>query len=142
MIDLKSIFPKGAKDFFSANAALSLPSVHTSDAVAVNVAPRRGKMNGVEAEFAVRLEAMKRAGEIIRYEYQGITLRWFDMRYTPDFIVAYHDPVLKWKFIEVKGPHIHYRQQALARFKGARGFWPEFTFELHQKTRDGWRQIL
>ncbi len=43
MIDLKTLFPKASKSFLGANPQ-SLPSVHTSDAVAANVAPRRGKI--------------------------------------------------------------------------------------------------
>ncbi len=104
-------------------------------------------MNKTESEYAMILEAMKRKGEILRYEFEGITLRWFDMRYTPDFVVIETTSVpfagyCRIKCIEVKGAHIHYSQQALARFKGARGFWPEFTFEMHQRTKDGWRQII
>ncbi len=100
-------------------------------------------MNKTESEFALILEAMKRKGEILRYEFEGITLRWFDMRYTPDFVVFVRsfEGDLITKFIEVKGAHVHYSQQAMARFKGARGFWPEFTFEMHQKTKEGWQQI-
>ncbi len=160
MIDLKSMFPKGSKSFFSANAPLSVPSVHTSDAVQANVAPRRGKMNGVEAEFAMRLEAMKRAGEILRYEFEGITLRFANVKYTPDFFVveSRRDALAeaieigkpcttrafyRYKFIEVKGPWIKgNRERAVERFRHAKTFWPEFTFELHQKTKDGWKQII
>ncbi len=34
-----------------------------------------GAMNKTEAEFAMILQAQKRAGEILRYEFEGITLR-------------------------------------------------------------------
>ncbi len=144
MIDLKSMFPKGSKSFFSANAPLSVPSVHTSDAVAANVAPRRGKMNKTEAEFAMILEARKRKGEISRYVFEGITLRWNDVRYTPDFIVSGYSPFEhEITLIEVKGPFIKgNRERAVERFRHAKTFWPEFTFELHQKTKDGWKQII
>ena len=100
-----------------------------------------------EREFGLILEAMKQRGEILRYEYKGMTLRWFDMKYTPDFVVfaescLQHGNGRQIKMIEVKGPHIHYRQQAIARFKGARGFWPEFQFEMHQKQKEGWKRIF
>ena len=151
---IKSMFPCGSKSFIEVNAPLSLPQSEDKTPVQPIVAtPRRGRMNKVEAEYAMILEAMKRKGEILRYEFEGITLRWFDMRYTPDFVVLY--PVRttssiegadllipRLRFIEVKGAHIHYSQQAMARFKGARGFWPEFTFELHQKTKEGWKQLI
>ncbi len=162
MIDLKSIFPKGARDFFSANAAIMEPS-GKENALQVNVAPkkskrwpleefdyekRRGKMNKTEAEFAMRLEAMKRAGEILRFEFEGITLRWADMRYTPDFVVFWlsNDKTIPKsaqriviKLIEVKGAHIWDRD--IVRFKGARAYWPEFQFEMWQRTKaKGWQR--
>ena len=115
-------------------------------------------MNKTESEFAQRLEIMKLNGEILRYVYQGITLRWGvdektgdSMRYTPDFIVFEqtdstmrngHDFITRIRLIEVKGPHIHYRQQAVARFKGCRAWWPEFQFEMWQKQKTAWKQIL
>jgi len=121
---------------------------------------KRGKMNKTESEFALMLEAQKRNGGILRYEYQGMILRWGvdektgdSMRYTPDFVVfsspwITHDPDenvevkrFRIKLIEVKGPHIHYRQQAVARFKGCRAYWPEFQFQCWQKQKSGWKQI-
>src|SRR4051812_35225485 len=50
------------------------------------VGKRRGAMNKTEARFARLLDARLERGEILSYEYEGITLRWPDgMRYTPDF---------------------------------------------------------
>lgn len=107
---------------------------------------RRGVMNKTEAEFALMLEAQKRSGEILRYEYEGITLRWADMRYTPDFVV-FEDSYLHVKkpdshiikLIEVKGGHIWDRD--IVRFKGARAYWPEFAFEMWQLKKDqGWNR--
>ncbi len=147
--DLSRVFPKASKSFLDANK-LDVPvycGPGSDKPVQPIVATRRGKMNKTEAEFAMILEAMKRKGEILRYEFEGMTLRWFDMRYTPDFVVIGQYSESKGmtgtiKFIEVKGAHIHYSQQAMARFKGARGFWPEFTFEMHQKQKSGWTQII
>ncbi len=108
-------------------------------------------MNGVESEFALRLEAQKRAGEILHYEFEGITLRFANVKYTPDFVVfstLNRSEMVKaeWravKFIEVKGPFIRgNRERAVERFRHAKTYWPEFTFELHQKTKDGWRQLI
>lgn len=106
-------------------------------------------MNKTEAEFALTLEAQKRAGEILRYEFEGITLRWSDMRYCPDFVVVSEGKLpaedeeafytfLKFKLIEVKGGHIWDRD--IVRFKGARAYWPEFAFEMFQKTKNGWNR--
>ncbi len=165
MIDLKSIFKHGAKDFFSANAALSLPSKPNktrSKGIGggwegyvdeVMIKQRRDKMNKTEAEFAMILEAQKRAGEILRYEFEGITLRFANVKYTPDFVVIdYEDNEIPMhqrrqgglRFIEVKGPFIKgNRERAVERFRHAKTYWPEFTFEMHQRTKDGqWKQLI
>ena len=106
---------------------------------------RRGRMNKTESEYALILEAMRHKGEILRWEFEGITLRWGDMKYTPDFVVfpnqlqgADIKPFIA--LIEVKGAHIWDRD--IVRFKGARAYWPEFAFEMHQKTKDGWKRLL
>jgi hypothetical protein len=117
----------------------------------------RGAMNKTERDFALILESMKRRAEILRYEYEGITLRWADMRYTPDFVVFTNVmqmlrqmevikpdqfTTVEWsgiKLIEVKGAHVWDRD--IVRFKGARAFWPEFQFEMHQKVHGEWRRL-
>jgi hypothetical protein len=102
-------------------------------------------MNKTESEFALLLEAQKREGQILRYDYEGFTLRWADMRYTPDFVVFPYALAAKqgsgltgMKLIEVKGGHIWSRD--IVRFKGARAYWPEFAFEMWQNTKSGWKQ--
>jgi hypothetical protein len=105
-------------------------------------------MNKTEAEFALMLEAQKRKGEILRYEFEGVTLRFANVKYTPDFVVLMPTPIplpSPWgiKLIEVKGPFIKgNRERAVERFRHAKTYWPEFRFELHQKTKDGWRQLI
>jgi hypothetical protein len=144
MRNLRTIFPGGAKDFFARNPQVETVFTHGTDAESKIPRLPKPRMNKTESEYALILEAMKRKGEIVRYEYEGITLRWADMRYTPDFIVfkeAEHGySHLETKFIEVKGGHIWDRD--IVRFKGARAYWPEFQFEMHQKKRGEWKQIL
>jgi len=96
------------------------------------------------------LEAQLRKGEILRYVFEGITLRWADMRYTPDFLVFEYaeqwigeqsgriNKPCEIKLIEVKGAHIWDRD--IVRYKGARAYWPEFAFEMHQKTKQRWKR--
>jgi hypothetical protein len=165
-MNLQTTFPNASQSFIDANP---------SDAVQGNVERIKGKrggpaismsgepywsegkrgrkgMNKTESEFAMRLEAMKRKGEILRFEFEGITLRFAGVKYTPDFVVfgvLYgHDndgvqKMQKCKFIEVKGPFIKgNRERAVERFRHAKTYWPEFTFEMMQKTRDGWKQII
>jgi len=68
----------------------------------------KGGMNKTEYQFSLILEAQKRNGEILRYEYEGITLRWAGIRYTPDFVVFIKVPeLIPWvKLIEVKGGRV------------------------------------
>ncbi len=147
MIDLKTVFPKASKSFLSCNSGTL---THTGAKNMLQTPPnakKRHSMNKTEAEFGMILEAMKRKGEILRYEFEGITLRFANVRYTPDFVVftQISEPPHKLftKFIEVKGPFIKgNRERAVERFRHAKTFWPEFTFEMHQKSKDGWKQII
>jgi hypothetical protein len=99
--------------------------------------------NKTEAEYGRILEAMKQRGEIIRYEFEGLTFRWLDMRYTPDWIVIYSSADARhhcFKAIEIKGAHIFDRD--IVRFKGARALWPEIQFEMHQKKEGSWIRLF
>ncbi len=117
----------------------------------------RCRMNRIESEYWQILQEQKQRGEILRAEFEGITLRFANVRYTPDFVVIVSNPTLEHlrasaylparhshlKFIEVKGPFIKgNRERAVERFRHAKTYWPEFTFEMMQKTKDGWRQII
>ncbi len=106
-------------------------------------------MNKTEREYALILEAKKRSGEILRYEFEGITLWFSNVKYTPDFVVfpltTAHliGNVEQLKFIEVKGPFIRgNRERAVARFRHAKTYWPEFSFEMWQKKDGSWTQII
>ncbi len=161
-MNLKDHFPKASKSFIAANPVFAkgtlgdvlLQQGDKNDVQPIVATKRRGSMNKVEAEFGLILEAMKRKGEILRYEFEGITLRFANVRYTPDFVVIYegHTPALpdeacytftRTKFIEVKGPFIKgNRERAVERYRHAKTYWPEFTFELHQRTKEGWKQLI
>ena len=144
---LQGIFPRASQGFLQLNAIEAEQKISTT----VNVErKRRGSMNHTELEYAMILEAQKREFKIIRYEFEGITLRWADMKYTPDFFVvvaqisqndgiwADWDEFYSFKLIEVKGAHIWDRD--IVRYKGARADWPEYQFEMWQKTKAGWKQ--
>jgi hypothetical protein len=149
MKSLREIFPKGSRTFFERNAATMSQPADKSDSLSAKLRGVGGFRTKTEREFAVLLEHMKRTDEILRYDYEGITLRWQSghqiIRYTPDFVVF--PPAIavsgQIKFIEVKGPFIKGKfERAIERFRHARTYWPQFLFELHQKTKDGWRRIL
>ncbi len=106
-------------------------------------------MNKTEAEFAFILEASRRRDEILRWEFEGITLRFANVRYTPDFVViglsanGISTTPTRLRFIEVKGPFIKgNRERAIERFRHAKTYWPEFSFEMWQKKEGQWTQII
>jgi hypothetical protein len=148
MRNLESLFPRGSKSFFKANDfSMKEDGNHASMGDLKDRRPRG--MNKTESEFALILESQKRRGEIRDYLFHPFKLPWGldpdtgkPMYYEPDFMVTPNSGAERRKMVETKGGHIHYRQQAVARFKGARSYWPEFDFEMIQKTKEGWKQIL
>ncbi len=155
-MNLKDHFPRASKAFLDANSApitqwtKENAIANPTDAPKAKSEARRGRMNKTEAEFAMILEAMKRKGEILRYEFEGITLRFAGVKYTPDFTVIYPFVVThlytipKVKFVEVKGAFMAgNRERAVERFRHAKTYYEDvFQFELHQKTKEGWKQII
>lgn len=107
------------------------------------------RQNRTEAEYGLILEAQKRRGEIVDYRPFGIRLEWGcdprtgkPMVYSPDwFVLDYMADSLAAgiRLIEIKGGFA--RPKDVIRFKGCRAEWPMFRFELHQKTKEGWRRI-
>lgn len=100
---------------------------------------RRGRMNKTEAEYASLLELRRRAGEVVWYAYEAITLRLADgARYTPDFAVMLADGQMELH--EVKG---HWAEAALVRIKVAAELFP-FRFlaveKLPKKNGGGWKE--
>lgn len=86
-------------------------------------------MNKTERTFALGLEAERRAGSVIAWRFEAVTLKLaFDTRYTPDFYVLY--PSGNVAFFEVKG---FMRDDANVKIKVAARLFPEFTFILVQK---------
>lgn len=86
-------------------------------------------MNKLEAAFGMSLEAQRRAGKIVLWRYERVTLKLADdTRYTPDFYVLELDGSVS--LIEVKG---FMRDDALVKLKVAATQFPEFRFYLRQK---------
>ena len=97
--------------------------------------PKAPRMNKLEAEWAMILEARKRAGEIVWYGFEAIKLRLADKTfYTPDFAVLALDG--KIEIHETKGGFI--RDDAAVKLKVAAEHFP-FRFYLVRKKskRDG-----
>ena len=94
------------------------------------------KGNKTEAAYMALLEARKRAGEILWYRFEGITLKLAqDTRYTPDFFVLAADGSLECH--ETKGPFM--REDSWIKLKIATSLFP-FRFIFAQKTKnEGWQ---
>ncbi len=111
---------------------------------------RRREMNGIERQFARLLEARVARGEIVSFEYEGLTLRWADgMRYTPDFMIVesitYVPPITEHSFChqriilaEIKGAYAW--RQDVVKFRAARANWPLFEFQYWQQVDGEWQQ--
>lgn len=98
------------------------------------IPPRRvaGTMNGMESAYAHLLENMKRAGEIIGYEFEPMKFRLApNTSYCPDFMVIYEDRI---EFHEVKG---FWREDARIKIKVAAEKYNYFVWKsvhLNKKT--------
>lgn len=109
---------------------------------------RGGRLpNKTEAEFGLILQAQKTKGEIVRYEFEGIRLKWGvdektgnAMWYKPDWFVVVRLIPLAMLCVEIKGEHIWDRD--VVRFKGARSAHPEFEFEMWQKAQGLWNRLM
>lgn len=147
MKSILEILPNASKSMIAANRHLGIVSQKEDEnALAGRTGAGKGKikrglMNKTEAEFALILEGQRHSGQILRWQYEGITLRWGGLRYTPDFVVFHRAYIIK--FIEVKGAWTGGKfERAVERFRHARTYWPEFQFEMWQKQKAGWKQIL
>lgn len=149
------MFPRASRSLLEANGAVTTThldcvgvsaSSPTGKASVETVTPSRQKvsrprMNKTEADFAARLDAMKRRGEIANYAFEGCTLRLADdCRYTADFFVIISLDPLRIAFYETKGAHVW--DDSKVKFRVAKEQNPWATFEMWQKKSGEWRQIL
>jgi hypothetical protein len=89
---------------------------------------KRGEMNKLEAEFAQALEARKRAGEVLDWQFESHKFRLADMTwYTPDFGVMLSNR--NFVLYEVKG---YFMDDAKVKLKVAADRHP-FPFFLVRK---------
>ena len=106
------------------------------------------KPNATERDFGNLLEAQRVHGDIVRYVFHGITLRWGTLSYTPDyFVVVRHCRSMpechQFRFVECKGDRTPptFLQHAVARYKGARDAWHEFDFQFWQRQKNVWTRL-
>jgi hypothetical protein len=94
-------------------------------------------MNKSEAMHARRLERRKLKGEVLQYEYEGLTFRLAPRtRYTPDFAVWLADGSLECH--EVKGGI--WRDDARVKIKVAARLYPHVRFLAFTRCRGEWHR--
>lgn len=101
---------------------------------------KSGEMNKLESRYAEHLEALKQAGEVLWFKFEGIKLRLADLTfYSPDFFVMLADETLECQ--EVKGGP--YMDDARVKIKVAASQFP-FRFvtirQLSKKDGGGWKR--
>ena len=101
---------------------------------------KAGERNKTEARYEAYLEMQKRAGRIIRYDFEAVTLKLAkDTRYTPDFMVMLPDGTIE--FHEVKGAWAIFQDDAKVKIKVASAMFP-FRFlavaPIPVKNGGGW----
>ena len=129
--------PQGAREDGKPLAA-TLTQFEAIKPVARRLAPKRAKkQTKTEEEFERILEAQHPNSQAILWECFKFRIGercW----YLPDFIRIGSEGHLS--VYEVKGPHIW--DDALVKFKAAKEKYPFFTWEMHQKRKDGWKRIF
>lgn len=109
-----------------------------------------GERNKTEAAYEAHLELQLRAGEIMGYRFEGITLKLADnTRFTPDFLVFSNDGVVelhdtkgttkkKLSSGPVAAPWIE--EDAKIKLKVCAELYPFRVFAVF-KTKEGWERL-
>ncbi len=149
-MNLKDHFPSASQSFLSCNSGTLSHTGAKNTLQPPTNAKKRHSMTRPEREMAMILEAMRRNNEIESWKFEGVTLKLADgCRFTPDFFVVIqtdttmrdgHDFIQRVRFVETKGPFI--REDSMIKFKVAREQNPWAEWQLHQRTKNGWTQIL
>lgn len=88
-------------------------------------------MNKTETEYADMLQLRKLAGEIIRFDFEAITLKIAkDCRYTPDFAIWLSNGQMEFVDCKGAGPM---DDKSRVKAKVAAEAFPQFNFVIEQK---------
>jgi hypothetical protein len=94
-------------------------------------------MNKTEREFSEILNQALESGEIIRWQFEEVTLKIApSTRYIPDFLAVL--PSGAWQVFEIKG---HLEDDAAVKFKAAAEKYPEISFHMLKKQRGQWLTV-
>lgn len=100
---------------------------------------KAGKQNKTEALYKTHLEALRQAGEVLWYKFEGIRLVLAEgCSYTPDFAVMRSDGTLELH--EVKGARAIFRDDARVKVKMAAELFPFKVIVVYPKPKrtGGW----
>lgn len=102
-------------------------------------APKKG-MTTPEREMSAMLLVQRQRGEIEGFDFESIKLSVGDpcCWYCCDFVVYLPDG--KLRFIETKGPFI--REDSMVKFRAAKRQYKAFEFQLWQRGKEGWSQLI
>ena len=115
--------------------AVPMGSMPVIGAAGSNPVPSPYK-NKWETNFANYCEMQKLANLILRWQYEGLTLKLAKGKYhRPDFIIQHVDRSIE--LAQVKGWHKNLRA-GIAGLKWAAQKYPEFTWTLKRWTGTGW----
>jgi len=99
-----------------------------------------GERNKTEAAYEAHLEARRLAGEVLWYQFEGITFKLAkDCRYTPDFAVLLSNGEMEMH--EVKGAKILFQPDAKVKTRIAAEQFPFRFIAVYAKPKKaggGW----
>lgn len=91
-------------------------------------------MNKTEEEFSRILDRALEDGEILRWQFEEVSLKIApSTRYIPDFVAIM--PNGTWQVFEIKG---HLEDDAAVKFKAAAEKYPEISFHMLKKQMGKW----
>lgn len=104
------------------------------------------RMNKTERRRAEELEIMRKAGHIVAWFFEGVTLKLADdTRYTPDFFIIERlcvpdvaPPPAPYVSVVVEETKGHWRDDARAKIKVAARQFPLFRFRALKRNGAGW----
>ncbi len=106
----------------------------------------KGEMTGAERGYRAHLEAQKLVGQVLRYDFEKITLKiGDDTRFTADFVVLLADYTLE--FVDCKGSKKNKKTggttywtepDAAVKIKCAAEQFPYFRFVIVWRDGDTW----
>jgi len=98
---------------------------------------REKKMNKTELAFSKILDKAKIEGEILRWNFEEISLKIGpNTRYIPDFVAVM--PNGRWQVFEIKG---HLEDDAAVKFKTAAEKYPEISFHMLRRIKGRWMTV-